>query len=59
MTIEQQLRKVIHESNILREMFSLFSNWDEFDKDWVLHNLDQNIGWLVILQEAMDEKNQN
>ena len=31
MTIEQQLQKVIHETNILREMISIFSDWNDFD----------------------------
>lgn len=59
MTIEQQLQKVIHETNILREMLSIFSNWDDFDIEWSLHNLDWSIEWLVILQESMNEKSQN
>lgn len=59
MTIEQQLQKVIHETNILREMFSLFSKWDEANTEWVLHNIDQSIEWLVVLQESMNEKSQN
>ena len=59
MTIEQQLQKVIHETNILREMLSIFSNWDDFDIEWSLHNLDCSIEWLVILQESMNEKSQN
>ena len=59
MTIEQQLQKVIHETNILREMISIFSDWDDFDIEWSLHNLDCNIEWLVILQEFMNEKSQN
>lgn len=59
MTIEEQLQKVIHETNILREMISMFSNWSEFDIEWTLHNLDQSRDWLVVLQEAMNEKSQN
>ena len=59
MTIEQQLQKVIHETNILREMISYFSGWDDTDKEWVLHNIDQSIEWLVVLQESMNEKSQN
>lgn len=59
MMIEQQLQKVIHETNILREMISIFSDWDDFDIEWSLHNLDQSIEWLVILQESMNEKSQN
>lgn len=59
MTIEQQLQKVIHETNILREMISIFSDWGDFDIEWSLHNLDQSIEWLVILQESMNEKSQN
>lgn len=56
--IEQQLQKVIHETNILREMVSIFSDWSDFDIEWSLHNLDQSIEWLVILQECMNEKSQ-
>lgn len=59
MMIEQQLQKVIHETNILREMISIFSDWDDFDIEWSLHNLDRIIEWLVILQESMNEKSQN
>ena len=59
MTIEQQLQKVIHETNILREMISSFSEWDDTDKEWVLHNVDQSIEWFVVLQESMNEKSQN
>ena len=59
MTINQQLQKVIHETNILREMITLFSGWNDFDIEWTLHNLDQSIDWLVVLQEAMNEKSQN
>ena len=59
MTIEQQLQKVIHETNILREMISIFSDWDDFDIEWSLHNHDRSIEWLVILQESMNEKSQN
>ena len=59
MTIEQQLQTVIHETNILREMISIFSDWNYPDIEWVLHNLDQSIEWLVILQEVMDAKSQN
>lgn len=59
MSINQQLQKVIHETNILREMITLFSGWSDFDIDWVLHNLDQSIDWLVVLQEALNEKSQN
>lgn len=59
MTIEQQLQKVIHETNILKEMISIFPNWDDFDIEWSLHNLDRSIEWLVILQESMNEKSQN
>lgn len=59
MTIEQQLQKVIHETNILREMLSLFSGWNDTDIEWVLHNMDQSIEWLVVLQESMNEKGKN
>lgn len=59
MTIEQQLQKVIHETNILREMISYFSGWDDVDKEWVSHNVDQSIEWFVVLQESMNEKSQN
>ena len=59
MTIEEQLQQVIHDINILREMFSYFSPWDDTDKEWVLHNTDQSLGWFVVLQESMDEKSQN
>lgn len=59
MMIEQQLQKVIHETNILREMISIFSDWNDFDIEWSLHNLDQSIEWLVILQECMNEKSQH
>ena len=59
MMIEQQLQKVIHETNILREMISIFSDWNDFDIEWSLYNLDRSIEWLVILQECMNEKNQH
>lgn len=59
MTIEQQLQKVIHETNILREMISIFSDWSDFDIEWSLYNLDLCIEWLVILQECMNEKSQH
>lgn len=59
MTIEQQLQKVIHETNILREMISIFSDWSDFDIEWSLYNLDRCIEWLVILQECMNEKSQH
>lgn len=59
MTIEEQLQKVIHEANLLREMISLFSDWSNVDLEWVLHNTDQSIGWFVILQESMNEKSKN
>lgn len=53
MTIEQQLQKVIHETNILREMISLFSGWNNIDTEWVLYNIDRSVEWLVALQESM------
>ena len=59
MTIEQQLQKVIHETNILREMISIFSDWNYSDIEWVLYNLDKSIEWLIVLQGVMDEKSQN
>lgn len=59
MTIEEQLQKVIHETNILREMITMFSNWSNVDIEWTLQNLDQIRDWLVVLQEAMNEKSQN
>ena len=59
MTIEEQLQQVIHDINILREMFSYFSAWSDVDLEWVLHNIDQSLGWFVILQESMNEKSQN
>lgn len=59
MTIEKQLQQVIHDINILREMFSCFSPWGDIDLEWVLHNTDQSLGWFVILQESMNEKSQN
>ena len=59
MTIEEQLQTVIHDINILREMFSYFSTWNDVDKEWVLHNTDQSLEWFVILQESMNEKSQN
>lgn len=59
MTIEEQLQKVIHETNILREMITMFSNWSNVDIEWTLQNLEQIIDWLVVLQEAMNEKSQN
>ena len=59
MTIEQQLQKVIHETNILREMISIFSDWNYSDIEWVLYNLDTSIEWLIVLHGAMDEKSQN
>lgn len=59
MTIEEQLQKVIHETNILREMISMFSDWSNVDIEWTLQNLDQIRDWLVVLQEAMNEKSQN
>ena len=49
MTIEQQLQKVIHETNILREMISIFSDWNYSDIEWVLYNLDKSIEWLIVL----------
>ena len=59
MMIEQQLQKVIHETNILREMISIFSDWDYSDIEWVLYNLDKSIEWLIVLQGVMNEKSQN
>ena len=59
MTIEQQLQKVIHETNILRETISIFSDWDYSDIEWVLYNLDKSIEWLIVLQGVMNEKSQN
>lgn len=59
MTIEQQLQKVIHETNILRDMISIFSDWNYSDIEWVLYNLDKSIEWLIVLQGVMDEKSQN
>lgn len=59
MTIEQQLQKVIHETNILREMISIFSDWNYSDIEWVLYNLDKSIEWLMVLQGVMNEKSQN
>ncbi len=59
MTIEQQLQKVIHETNILREMISIFSDWNYSDIEWVLYNLDKSIEWLIVLQGVMNEKSQN
>ena len=59
MTIEQQLQKVIHETNILREMISIFSDWNYSDIEWMLYNLDKSIEWLIVLQGVMDEKSQN
>lgn len=59
MTIEQQLQKVIHETNILREMIAIFSDWNYSDIEWVLYNLDKNIEWLIVLQGVMNEKSQN
>lgn len=59
MMIEQQLQKVIHETNILKEMISIFSDWNDFDIEWSLYNLDRYIEWLVILQECMNEKSQH
>ena len=59
MTIEQQLYTVIHETNILREMIAIFSDWDYPDIEWVLHNLDRSIEWLIVLQEVMDAKSKN
>ena len=59
MTIEQQLQTVIHETNILREMISIFSGWDYPDTEWVLYNLDQSIEWLIVLQEVMNAKSKN
>ena len=59
MTIEQQLQKVIHETNILREMISIFSDWNYSDIERVLYNLDKSIEWLIVLQGVMDEKSQN
>lgn len=59
MTIEQQLHTVIHETNILREMIAIFSDWDYSDIEWVLHNLDQSIEWLIVLQEVMNAKSKN
>ena len=59
MTIEQQLQKVIHETNILREMISILSDWNYSDIEWVLYNLDKSIEWLIVLQGVMNEKSQN
>lgn len=59
MTIEQQLQKVIHETNTLREMISIFSDWNYSDIEWVLYNLDKSIEWLIVLQGVMNEKSQN
>ena len=59
MTIEQQLQKVIHETNILRERISIFSDWNYSDIEWVLYNLDKSIEWLIVLQGVMNEKSQN
>lgn len=59
MMIEQQLQKVIHETNILREMISIFSDWNYPDIEWVLYNLDKSIEWLIVLQGVMNEKSQN
>ena len=59
MTIEQQLQKVIHETNILREMISIFSDWNYSDIEWVLYNLDKSIEWLIVLHGVMNEKSQN
>lgn len=59
MTIEQQLQKVIHETNILREMISIFSDWNYSDIEWMLYNLDKSIEWLIVLQGVMNEKSQN
>lgn len=59
MMIEQQLQKVIHETNILREMISIFSDWNYSDIEWMLYNLDKSIEWLIVLQGVMDEKSQN
>lgn len=59
MMIEWQLQKVIHETNILRETISVFSDWGDFDIEWSLHNLDKIVEWLVILQESMDEKSKH
>lgn len=59
MTIEQQLQKAIHETNILREMISIFSDWNYSDIEWVLYNLDKSIEWLIVLQGVMNEKSQN
>ena len=59
MTIEQQLQKVIHETNILREMISIFSDWNYSDIEWMLYNLDKSIEWLIVLQGLMNEKSQN
>ena len=59
MTIEQQFQKVIHETNILREMISIFSDWNYSDIEWVLYNLDKSIEWLIVLQGVMNEKSQN
>ena len=59
MTIEQQLQKVIHETNILREMISIFSDWNYSDIEWVLYNLDKSIECLIVLQGVMNEKSQN
>ena len=59
MTIEQQLQKVIHETNILREMISIFSDWNYSDIERVVYNLDKSIEWLIVLQGVMNEKSQN
>lgn len=56
MTIEQQLQKALHETTILREMISIFSDWSDFDKEWVCQNLDKQIEWLCMLEDSFHEK---
>lgn len=53
MTIEKQLQKAIHETNILREMISLFSGWNNIDTEWAIYNIDVSVERLVALQESM------
>ena len=40
-------------------MIAIFSDWDYPDTEWVLHNLDKSIEWLIVLQEVMDAKSKN
>ena len=40
-------------------MIAVFSEWDYPDIEWVLHNLDRSIEWLIVLQEVMDAKSKN